>query len=257
GAKMAVSFRGFDVNVYPIKHPNVYGDVWKQIDKVHSISIFLLEKAYVLGLPKETPFKIINPAVALQHIPNKKVSKNNNPIKIITVARLHYIKGIDVLLETAALLREKEVNFTWEVIGEGTKQDMERYLYHRYQLGLENRVHFTGKQPHQEAVKAIAHSDVYVQTSLTEGFCNSVLEAQACGTIPIAFATGGLLENIKNGQTGFLVEAISADALSTKIIEVLSLKMEEKKKISRQAVERVKQEFTIENQQQEFIDFYS
>ena len=88
-----------------------------------------------------------------------------------------------------------------------------------------------------------------------EGFCNAVLEAQACGTIPIAYATGGLSENIKNGQTGFLVEAVSADALSTKIIEVLSLKKEEKKKISQQAVERVRREFLLRNNNRSLLTF--
>ena len=257
GARMAVSFRGFDINVYPIKYRSAYRDVWKHVDKVHSISNYLVEKAYTLGLPKETPYQIITPAVALQNLPTLQEKTTNQTLKLVTVARLHYIKGIDVLLETAALLREKEIDFTWEVIGEGTKRETERYLYHRYQLGLENRVHFTGKKEHREVVNTIANSDLYIQTSLTEGFCNAVLEAQACGTIAIAYATGGLSENIKNGQTGFLVETVSADALSTKIIEVLALKKEEKKKIRQQAVERVKQEFTIENQQQEFVDFYS
>tara|TARA_R100000306_G_scaffold43425_2_gene41852 strand:+ start:973 stop:2142 length:1170 start_codon:yes stop_codon:yes gene_type:complete len=257
GAQMAVSFRGFDVNVYPIKHPNAYQMLWNQVDKVHSISKFLLEKAYALGLPKETPFKIITPAVAMQNIPERKVSKNHTSVKITTVARLHYIKGIDVLLETASLLSKNNIDFIWEVIGAGTKKDTERYLYHRYQLGLENNVLFVGKQAHQEAVSAIANSDVYVQTSLMEGFCNAVLEAQACGIIPIAFATGGLSENIENNQTGFLVNQISADALSSKIIKVLSLKKKEKKNISQQAIVRVRKEFTIEKQQQEFVDFYS
>src|SRR5690606_21489460 len=40
-AKMAVSFRGFDINVYPIKHPNCYQILWKYVDKVHSISKYL------------------------------------------------------------------------------------------------------------------------------------------------------------------------------------------------------------------------
>ena len=96
--------------------------LWNHVDKVHSISTFLLEKAYTLGLPKKNPFQIITPAVALQNIPHKDNSKKNRPIQITTVARLHYIKGIDVLLETAALLREKKIDFIWEVIGEGTKK---------------------------------------------------------------------------------------------------------------------------------------
>lgn len=256
GAQMAVSLRGFDINIYPLTHPNAYKLLWNRVDKVHSISKFLLKKAHTLGLPKETPSQIITPAVALQHIPQKINLKKNRPIQITTVARLHYIKGIDILLEAASLLKKNNIDFIWKVIGAGTKKDTERYLYHRYQLSLEDKVLFVGKQAHQEALHAITNSDLYVQTSLMEGFCNAVLEAQACGTIPITFATGGLLENIKNGQTGFLIEAISADALATKINATIFLGKEEKTRIMRQAVERVKKEFTIDTQQDAFKNFY-
>ena len=258
GAKMAVSFRGFDITVYPIKHPNTYTLLWNQLDKVHSISTFLLEKAYQLRLSKETPFQIITPAVALHQIPQKNSSsKKENPIQITTVARLHYIKGIDLLLETASLLSKRNIDFVWKVIGTGTKKDTERYLYHRHQLGLENKVLFIGKQAHQEALQTITNSDLYVQTSLMEGFCNAVLEAQACGTIPIAFEVGGLSENIKKDHTGFLVEEISATTLYTKIREVLSIKRQQRDVIKQQAVERVQQEFAIEKQQQAFVEFYT
>src|SRR5690606_16415229 len=38
GAKMAVSFRGFDIAVYPIKNPGCYKTLWKYVDKLHAIS---------------------------------------------------------------------------------------------------------------------------------------------------------------------------------------------------------------------------
>src|SRR5690606_28909922 len=72
GAKMAVSFRGFDINVYPIKHPECYNNLWKHVDKVHSISQYLLNKAISLGLSVETPFVIITPAVQLDALPMPK-----------------------------------------------------------------------------------------------------------------------------------------------------------------------------------------
>src|SRR5690606_28765644 len=69
GAKMAVSFRGFDINVYPINHPHCYKSLWKHIDKVHSISQYLLDKAITIGLSIETPSAIIAPAVQVDKLP--------------------------------------------------------------------------------------------------------------------------------------------------------------------------------------------
>lgn len=256
GAKMAVSFRGFDITTYPLKHANAYYLLWKRVDKVHSISKFLLAKAYTLGLSKETPYQIITPAVSIQSTSQQSKTKTNKPIQLITVARLHYIKGIDTLLQTASILKKNKIDFIWKVVGTGSQKDTERYLYHRYQLKLEEDVLFIGKQSHQDTLQAIAQSDLYIQTSIMEGFCNAVLEAQAFGTISIAFNTGGLPENISDSKTGFLVEEISADALASKIMSVLSFKPEEKCIITKQAQNRVRKEFTIEKQQQEFVVFY-
>ena len=69
GAKMAVSFRGFDINVYPIKNPGCYSKLWKHVDRVHSISNYLLAKAYQMGLSQNTPSQIITPAVRLDLLP--------------------------------------------------------------------------------------------------------------------------------------------------------------------------------------------
>ena len=70
--------------------------VGKKWDKVHSISYCLLKKAKSLGLKKETSYNIIYPAV------NRKIFKNDslvkiitkNRIEILTVAGLHWVKGL-------------------------------------------------------------------------------------------------------------------------------------------------------------------
>ncbi|PVW16467.1 glycosyltransferase family 4 protein [Marixanthomonas spongiae] len=257
GAKMAVSFRGYDINIYPLKHPDAYQLLWHQVDKVHSISKYLLNKAYTLGLPKETPYQIITPAVTIEKVPKRDALKNNIPIKITTVARLHYIKGIDLLLETASLLRNQHIDFVWEVIGAGTKKDTERYLYHRYELGLEEKVVFTGKKTHRETLRAMAGSDIYVQTSLTEGFCNAVLEAQAIGVPVIASNTGGMSENIIHDKTGWTVPELVPELFAAQIESVLALPATAQKRITAQAAARVEREFSIEKQQREFVGFYS
>src|SRR5690606_33167127 len=94
-AKMAVSFRGFDINVYPIKHPNCYQRLWKYVDKVHSISKYLLDKARGMGLSEDTLYTIITPAVKLDNLSvPKSITTSSDHIKIVTIARLTWIKGL-------------------------------------------------------------------------------------------------------------------------------------------------------------------
>lgn len=257
GAKMAVSFRGFDINVYPKKNPNCYHLVWKHVSKVHSISNYLLEEARCLGLQEATPYSIITPAVILNRLPKqKKIDKESKPLKIVTVARLHWMKGIDNLIETASFLQASQVDFEWLVIGGGSTQEEERYLYHVYEKGLTNNVKLLGKRSHQETLEILYDADMYIQTSLNEGFCNAVLEAQALGKLCVAFNTGGLPENIIDQKTGWLVENFNSEKLAQKIIEVIEMPAEQKKNIKAIAKNRVIEKFNIKKQQQEFVEFY-
>lgn len=255
-AKMAVSFRGYDIGVYPLKHKGCYQQLWKHLDKVHSISHYLLHRAYQLGLSQSKPYQIITPAVDFSVLPNPKVCDNDGKTKIITIARLHYIKGIDDLLKTADHLKNKGVKFEWQVIGDGHQSDLERYHYHRYELGLEEEVKFIGKLNHEQTLESLAKSDLYVQTSLSEGFCNAVLEAQALGELCVAFNSGALSENIKDRETGFLVKALSPESLSQEIIKVNNLAEVDKQKISQQAQERVRKDFNLNQQKEAFNQFY-
>jgi len=258
GAKMAVSFRGFDIAVYPRKHPGCYKKLWKYVDKVHTISTYLLREAYSLGLSKNTPFERITPAVNLDliHSESRMEVAASEEIQIVTIARLHYIKGIDLLIEAASLLKQKSLKFSWKVIGGGTKEYQERYQYHIYEKGLQKEVLLTGKLSHKETLKLLTSANLYVQPSLNEGFCNAVLEAQAMGTLTIASNTGGLPENIVDGKTGWLFESQSAESLARQIEWVLALNVTEKSQISTDAMKRVREVFNIEKQQREFFGFY-
>lgn len=255
-AKMAVSFRGYDIGVYPLKHKGCYQQLWKHLDKVHSISHYLLHRAYQLGLSQSTPYQIITPAVDFSDLPNPKACDNDGKTKIITIARLHYIKGIDDLLKTADHLKNKGVKFEWQVIGDGHQSDLERYHYHRYELGLEEEVKFIGKLNHEQTLESLAKSDLYVQTSLSEGFCNAVLEAQALGKLCVAFNSGALAENIKDRETGFLAKSFSPESLSQEIIKVNNFAEVDKQKISQQAQERVQKDFNLNQQKEAFNQFY-
>ncbi|MEH6764530.1 MAG: glycosyltransferase family 4 protein [Aequorivita antarctica] len=256
GAKMTVSFRGFDINVYPIKHPNCYKGLWKHVDKVHSISQYLLSKAVVMGLPAETPFAIITPAVQLDSLPLSKAQLSSGNFKIVTIARLTWIKGLDIAIAAMAKLKENGFTFKYYIIGDGDKNYTERYKFMAYELGLNEEVVFCGKLSHHETLEHVSTSDLYVQPSLNEGFCNAVLEAQAMGKLTIASNVGGLPENIVDGKTGWLFENLSSESLVQQIETVLALSIADKKTISQNAQKRVIEEFNIEKQQAEFVSFY-
>lgn len=257
-AKMAVSFRGFDINVYPVKHPHCYQKLWKYVDKVHSISQYLLYKAREIELSEDIPHAIITPAVQLDALPMPKtIPTSSESIKIATIARLTWIKGLDVAIAAMGLLKENGINFNYYIIGEGDQNYTERYKFMVYELGLNEEVVFCGKLSHKETMEHLSTADLYVQPSLNEGFCNAVLEAQAMGKLTIASNVGGLPENIVDGKTGWLFENLSPESLAQQIERVLALSEINKKTISQNAQSRVREEFNIEKQHKEFLDFYN
>ena len=257
GAKMGVSLRGYDMAVYPLKDPQCYNLTWKKVNKVHSISKFLYDKALTNGLRTYTEIEIIHPAVDISKVKSTDTNQSSNKIiKLITVARLHWVKGIDDLIETAFLLKQAKIDFEWQVIGDVDTEDAERYLYHVFQKGLKNEVKFLGKQTHQQTIEFIKTADIYLQTSLSEGFCNAVLEAQALGKLCVAYHSGGIPENIIDKKTGFIVTKGKPQLLAKKIKEVLDLSETEKHKIQKNAQLRVQNEFNLEKQKVEFNLFY-
>ena len=257
GAKMGVSFRGFDLNVYPLKNPDCYQKLWNHVDKVHSISNYLLEKAYGMGLSHETPSVIITPAVVMQELPKVNEFNVQQTLKIVTIARLTWIKGVDIAIEAMKILHDKGIDFEYHIIGDGTSKESERYQFMVYEYGLQDCVFFCGKLTHHAALEKLLRADIYVQSSLNEGFCNAVLEAQAMGKLVIASDAGALPENVLDGRTGWLFPEGEAVALAEQIENVYKLSEEDKEKVTVAAKERVNSDFTIEQQQKQFVEFYA
>jgi colanic acid/amylovoran biosynthesis glycosyltransferase len=259
GAKLAVSFRGYDIEVFPLKNRDCYQRLWTHVDKVHSISNYLLEKAFDLGLSILVDREVIYPAVDFDFIKKIQFSSDTSGVKLklLTIARLHWIKGIDDLIETAQHLKSKQIDFEWKVIGEGDQKHTERYAYHIYKAGLQEQVLLLGKLSHAETLEELSKTELYVQTSLSEGFSNAVLEAQALGKLCLAFDAGALSENIQNNTTGFLSPKGRPHLLAQKIIEVEQLSRQEKEQISQKAIQRVRDHFSLEEQAKSFSEFYT
>jgi colanic acid/amylovoran biosynthesis glycosyltransferase len=194
-AKMAVSFRGYDIGVYPIKHPGCYDHLWKKIDKVHTISNDLLRKAYELGLSEKVLFQKITPAIDINFFsPGSKKRNLDSKLNFLTVARLHWKKGIDYTLKALAILKVNGIDFEYSIVGDGS--DTEYLIYLTHVLDLSDRVYFLGRLDPTSVKVQYQRADFYLQYSVQEGFCNAVLEAQAMGVLCFVSDAEGLQENV-------------------------------------------------------------
>lgn len=108
GAKMAVSFRGFDIAVYPVKNPGCYERLWRYVDQVHTLSDYLVKEAKRQELPDTVAVRKIPPAVNVDEFNTTMNISNSKPI-FITIGRLHWMKNYPNILEALALLKKTEL----------------------------------------------------------------------------------------------------------------------------------------------------
>jgi glycosyltransferase involved in cell wall biosynthesis len=133
---------------------------------------------------------------------------------VLTVARLHEQKGIDVLLE--AVPKIPTAHFA--IAGDGPERGRLEKLAR--DLGVEKRVRFLG--PRSDIPALLLASDLFVLPSRYEGFPLALLEAMAAEVPVVATRIAGVDELVVDGQNGNLVEAGDSAGLGTAITNLLA-----------------------------------
>ena len=132
--------------------------------------------------------------------------------RILFVGRLVPVKGVSVLIDAFSRIADAYPDATLTIVGDGAErrklEDMSN------QLGLEERVFFTGAlNQHQVAVR-MSEADLFVLPSFAEGLPVVLMEAMASGLPVIATNVAGTPELVENGVTGQLVDAGNVEQLA-------------------------------------------
>lgn len=156
------------------------------------------------------------PAARLSHVPNPlrvppdPGTRHMRPgPRFISVGRLVPQKRVDLVLEAFSQARDLDA-WTFEILGDGPEREALALLAE--QRGIAGRVRFHG---HVEPFAHLYAADIFVLASDFEGMPNALLEAMACGVVPIVNdATPGPLEFVEHDRTGLVVPAGDLDALA-------------------------------------------
>lgn len=121
---------------------------------------------------------------------------------IVTVGRLTSEKGQDIIPEVARLLKSEGIRFRWYIIGTGglSFQITEKCK----QYGIEEEVRLLGmkKNPYVYMKQA----DIYVQTSVHEGYCITLSEAKVFGMPIVSTEFSGAHEQLDEREDCIVVE---------------------------------------------------
>ena len=128
-------------------------------------------------------------------------------IKLLTVARLDRIKGIDLAIESCSMLKKTGINFRWYIIGGG---DQIPYKEKIKELGLTDIFIFLGEKVNPYPY--IKEADIYVQPSRTEGKSIAIEEAKVLCKPIVVTNYPTVTDQIQDCYNGVIVP-ISSDGV--------------------------------------------
>jgi glycosyltransferase involved in cell wall biosynthesis len=195
-------------------------------------------QGYTCFFPEiKTPYRVIPNGIPLANFPFSTTTRLQDSF-ITTCSELHdlrrqKVKGIDLILTMASSLPQIHVMLLGGVLPN-----------HQTHSSVQT-IPFAG----QDTIASILGKyQFYVQLSMTEGFPNALIEAMACGCVPIVSNVGAMPEIIAN--TGYVLEKKDAGLL----IALLQKAMAEYKPEKALAARKRAEQFSIENRAAQLLD---
>ncbi len=142
---------------------------------------------------------------------------------LLYVGRVEPIKGLDLLVETAAQM-DSEEGVRMMVVGADVNGDreMDRVRQLAREKDLEDKIDFVGQVDHDDLPLYYNAADVCVVPSYYESFGLVALESMACGTPVVATRVGGLSTIIHHGSTGYLKSWRCPEAFANSVEMIIS-----------------------------------
>jgi len=223
GARVVVSFRGYDINYFGLDDPHCYDDVWAAADVLHLVSGDVWARAQRRGCPPDKRHQVITDAVAVDEFaPVERrpgaLGVPERPLRVLSVGRLHWKKGYEHALRAVRTLLDQGIDVRYRIVGEGP--DREAITFAIHDLGLEQHVELLGARTSAEVRDQLAWADVFLHAAVSEGFCVSVIEAQAAGLPVVSSDADGLGENVAHRVSGIVVGRREPEKLAGGLAEL-------------------------------------
>lgn len=171
-----------------------------------------------------------------------ELKQSDKIIKIIGVGRLEPQKNFKLLINSFSNIAHKYPNTQLEIYGEGSlKKELNDYIENKE---LNNRIKLMGRS--NDYQKIYGDADIFVLSSIAEGMPNALLEAMSVGLASISTdCPTGPSDIIDNYKDGILISNNNIEEM-TKALSELIENNELRKKIGKNAKEKVHKEFSEE-----------
>ena len=211
---------------------------------------------------------VIHNGVDCEHIQNLSIEKNKifksigcddwKHNKILgTISRISPEKGMHNLLSAFSKVIQKIPDLRLVIVG-GYPEEHKNYFLKITNLikkkDLTEHVRILGYR--KDALEILKCMDFYISSSLSEGLPISILEAVSSRIPIVATEIAGNKDVLRNSAFGILVEPNSPECLSLGIIRITQLTQNELNILTRNAYNRIKKEFSVEEMTSKTVLLY-
>lgn len=147
---------------------------------------------------------------------NTVLENSEGKTVLCSCGRFTPVKGFDMAVESAKILRDNGADFIWYFVGDGPEKEKLANLVKKNNLS--DNIIFTGMQ--KNPYPYMAACDIYVQPSYEEAMPVTILEAHRLSKPVITTATVGGCKLVKNGKSGVVCD-INAESVAESIINLI------------------------------------
>ncbi len=143
---------------------------------------------------------------------------------LVTVGTLNERKGFHRVIEQLPALLDEQPQLHYLAVGGGSPDgnDERQLRALAEQLGVAERVHFTGAVDPEQLRYFYSAADLFVLPTRFEGWANVFLEAFACGVPVVTTEVGGNAEAVPDETLGLRVPFGDGAALRAAVLEALN-----------------------------------
>jgi colanic acid/amylovoran biosynthesis glycosyltransferase len=173
--------------------------------------------------------------------------------RLVCVARLHEQKGLPILVDAAARLRDGGLAFRIKVIGDGPlRGELQRRIA---ELKLEAYIELAGWQSGPEVRAALLASRGLVLPSFAEGLPVVIMESLALARPVISTYVAGIPELVDE-SAGRLVPAGSVAPLAHAMLEILTAPVDRLAEMGREGVRRIAARHRVRDEAARLADWF-
>jgi glycosyltransferase involved in cell wall biosynthesis len=219
------------------------------------------EVEHVRALAPRTPVCLVSNGVdlaALDDLPDRAAIEAEYPelagkFLLLFLSRLHAKKGLDLLAEALAALRQDhpDVHLLLAGVDDGALAPFRDRMASE---GMADRFTYLGHVSGERACRAWGAADAFILPSYSEGFSMAVLEALAC-RLPVVITTACHFPELAAAEAGIVVESTVA-GVTAGLRDLLGRSPDERADLGLRGRELVETRYTWDRQTQRLAEVY-